>query len=126
MRFRYRNTFKRAARWPETIVKHGQEGWIRFILLAKGDKEEEEEEEGAGEGEEGGKKEVIHRAVSFRDKAKNPTASIPFSFAFLFAPSVSSIFPIGPSLLSLSLSLSAIKSYRGGVNHSLRSNLSFD
>lgn len=124
MRFRYRNTFKRAARWPETIVKHGQEGWIRFILLAKGDKEEEKEEEGRREG--GGKKEVIHRAVSFRDKAKNPTASIPFSFAFLFAPSVSSIFPIGPSLLSLSLSLSAIKSYRGGVNHSLRSNLSFD
>lgn len=106
-------------------MKHGQEGWIRFILLAKGDKEEEEEEEGREKGE-GGKKEVIHRAVSFRDKAKNPTASIPFSFAFLFAPSVSSIFPIGPSLLSLSLSLSAIKSYRGGVNHSLRSNLSFD
>lgn len=26
MRFRYRNTFKGAARWPETIVKHGQEG----------------------------------------------------------------------------------------------------
>lgn len=22
MRFRYRNTFKGAARWPETIVKH--------------------------------------------------------------------------------------------------------
>lgn len=84
-------------------MKHGQEGWIRFILLAKGDKEEEEEEEGGGEREE--KKRLYTELFPSGTRLRTPlrVSLFPSLFCSLL-PSLLFSRLVHPSSLSLSLS----------------------